>query len=46
MKSTASPASSVAGVHAPVAAFAQSALGQTLMRVLVSGSASHRQIAD
>ena len=46
MKSTASPASSVAGVHAPDAAFAQSALGQTLMRVLGSGSTSHRQIAD
>lgn len=55
MKPSASPARSstrtpsvapAAAMSAPDAAFAQSPLGQALMHVLASGSASQRQIAD
>ncbi len=52
MKSSASPARNsfrapvAAALSSPDAAFAQSPLGQTLMHVLASGSASQRQIAD
>ncbi|WP_426053616.1 MurR/RpiR family transcriptional regulator [Janthinobacterium sp. PSPC2-1] len=52
MKSSASPARNsfrppvAATLSSPDAAFAQSPLGQTLMHVLASGSASQRQIAD
>ena len=52
MKSSASPARNslrppvAATLSSPDAAFAQSTLGQTLMHVLASGSASQRQIAD
>ncbi|MGK5008028.1 MurR/RpiR family transcriptional regulator [Janthinobacterium sp. MDB2-8] len=52
MKSSASPARNssrtpVAGtLSSPDAAFAQSPLGQALMHVLATGSASQRQIAD
>ncbi len=52
MKSSASPARNsfrppvAAPLSSPDAAFAQSPLGQTLMHVLASGSASQRQIAD
>jgi DNA-binding MurR/RpiR family transcriptional regulator len=52
MKASASPARSSAPtppaptLAAPDAAFAQSPLGQALMHVLASGSASQRQIAD
>lgn len=52
MKSSASPARNssrtpvVAALSSPDAAFAQSPLGQALMYVLASGSASQRQIAD
>jgi DNA-binding MurR/RpiR family transcriptional regulator len=51
MKASASPARSSAAtpvttLAAPDAAFAQSPLGQALMHVLASGSASQRQIAD
>lgn len=52
MKSSASPARNsfrppvAAALSSPDAAFAQSPLGQTLMHVLTSGSASQRQIAD
>ncbi|MED5615009.1 MurR/RpiR family transcriptional regulator [Janthinobacterium sp. P210005] len=52
MKASASPARSsphtprVGTLSAPDAAFAQSPLGQALMHVLGSGSASQRQIAD
>ncbi|ATD63195.1 MAG: MurR/RpiR family transcriptional regulator [Janthinobacterium svalbardensis] len=52
MKSSASPARNsfrapvAAALSSPDAAFAQSPLGQTLMHLLASGSASQRQIAD
>ena len=52
MKSSASPARNsfrppvASTLSSPDAAFAQSPLGQTLMHVLASGSASQRQIAD
>ena len=52
MKSSASPARNsfrapvAAALSSPDAAFAQSPLGQALMYVLASGSASQRQIAD
>ena len=55
MKTSASPArsstrtprtSAPAAPSSPDAAFAQSPLGQALMHVLGSGSASQRQIAD
>ena len=52
MKSSASPARNssrtpvAATLSSPDAAFAQSPLGQALMHVLSSGSASQRQIAD
>jgi DNA-binding MurR/RpiR family transcriptional regulator len=52
MKSSASPARNsfrtpvAAALSSPDAAFAQSPLGQALMHVLASGSASQRQIAD
>lgn len=52
MRAPASPARSsphtprVSTLSAPDAAFAQSPLGQALMHVLASGSASQRQIAD
>jgi len=52
MKSSASPARNssrtpvAAALSSPDAAFAQAPLGQVLMHVLASGSASQRQIAD